>query len=223
MRPETKYFDTAVDEHSVAVGADWAGTEVPCDFYILDDGVTVGAYTDAALIPSASGTGYGEIAGNRYQLKKIRVRGQMTVTTATAAATVKGAVNARVALVMDTDPKGTQLQGEKVFSDLGAAGVCNYSFRQMGQVTQSFEILKDVRFSLMPTVASNNASASTISTGYQQMQFDFSYTFKVPRQVHVLEGTDPDIQQLSDCNIFLLAHADTASTISCAARAYYVG
>lgn len=221
--PETKYFDVAIDGHSISTANDWSGSEVPADSYIQSDGTTVGAYTDSALNPSATGTGYGQIVGNKYIIKKIRVRGEILVSTATAGANVNAARSARIALVMDEDPKGSQLQGEQVFSDLGSGTVCNYSFRQMGQVISSFRVLKDRIFMCDPAAAANNAAGTTVSTGYQKVFFDFTHTFKKPKQVHVLNGATPATAQLSDCNIFLLAHCEGVATITAVSRCYYVG
>lgn len=223
VRPETKYFDTAIEGHSIATGADWSGTEVPCDVYVQSDGTTVGAYTDSALIPSATGTGYGQIVANKYMLKKIRIRGHVQASVATAAATASAARSYRIVLIMDTAPNGSQMQGEDIFTDLGGADPCNYSFRQMGQVNQRFRILRDKVIHSQATAAANDTTATTVSTAFERVPFDIVYTFKKPIEVHVLNGSTPATSQLSNCNIFLLAHGNGTGVITVASRAYYVG
>ena len=53
--PETKYFDTGISATVNWAGNTWASSEVPCDNYVNASG-TAAAYTDSALIPSASGS-----------------------------------------------------------------------------------------------------------------------------------------------------------------------
>ena len=77
LYPETKYFDTSFNVPIVGASGNWTSTEVACDAYVDADGSTA-AYTASALIPSAIGSGYGQVDGNRYKLKKIRARGQIT-------------------------------------------------------------------------------------------------------------------------------------------------
>lgn len=49
QRPETKYFDVAIDDHTIASGADWASTEVPSGRQALH------------LSPSATFPAYGSL------------------------------------------------------------------------------------------------------------------------------------------------------------------
>ena len=86
------------------------------------DGTTVGAYTDGALIPSAVGNGYGQVIGNKYVIRKLKVRGivipdpQTTVAVGPA-----GAVTCRIMLVQDTQPNGAQIAASSFMTDWGFA------------------------------------------------------------------------------------------------------
>jgi len=226
--PDAKYFDTSFTQ-TVASAADWTGTEVPCTNYIQSDGTTVGAYTDAALIPSAVGSGYGQVVAQSYHLRKIRVRGHVIGSVSSDAADVPQAAMTRVVLVMDTRPNGAQGQGEEVFTDMGSAKQCNYSFLAMGSGSGGrFRILADKWIINQPAVAGGDnvaANQFTNSIVNEAQTFSFAYTPKQP--IHVLikaNSATPTVASLVSHNIFLLAHSNLATQIidGCA-RCYFVG
>lgn len=222
MPPETKYFDT-VQSQTISASADWTGTEVPSTSYIQSDGTTVGAYTDSALLPSAIGAGYGQVNGNKYFVKSMRCRGELTPTLAPDAADVQGPVTVRVVLVHDTQPNGAQAQGEEVFTDTGNAIQCNYSFQAMGAGSGGrFRILKDKTFLLQPGVAGTDGT-NTNSVVRNGAKFAFSYRPKKPIQVILkASSSTPTVASLSNNNMFLLAHSSSAAqTISSCTRVYY--
>jgi len=225
MPTETKYFDTAFQQ-TVASAADWTGTEVPCTAYIQSDGTTVGAYTDAALVPSAIGAGYGQVGGNKYYLQRMRVRGQLAPATISDQADVQVATTTRVLLICDTQPNGAQAQGEEVFTDMGSAAHNNFSFLAMaGGAGGRFQVLKDKVFIQQPAVVQTDG-ASTGSFVRTGNTFKFNVSFKKRRQL-VLKANSavPTVASLSNMNFFLLAHCSATSgapVISGCARAYYV-
>lgn len=222
MPPETKYFDT---QHSqtISTAADWTGTEVPNVNYIQSDGTTVGAYTDSALLPSAIGAGYGQVNGNKYFMKHLRIRGEITPAVSPDAADVQAMSVTRLVLVMDTQPNGAQAQGEEVFTDLGTTQACNYSFQAMGAGAGGrFRILKDKFFRLQPGLAGTDGTNtnSVVKTG---TTYNFSYRPKKPIQVILkANSSTPTVASLSNTNIFLLAHNTAGSVvITGACRVYY--
>lgn len=222
---ETKYFDTTFAA-TIASAADWTGTEVPMTSYIQSDGTTVGSYTDSALIPSAIGSGYGQVVGNKYRLKSLRVRGEVLPAVAADQADVPQMGVVRIVLVHDTQPNGAQAQGEDVFTDLGSAAQCNYSFLAMGAGSGGrFRILKDKWVRLQPA-ATGTDGTNTNSVVRSGGNFTFQYTPKKPLAVVVKSGTStPAIAGLSNTNVFMLAHLSQASggtaTLVGACRAYY--
>lgn len=225
---ETKYFDTS-QSMSLSTAADWTGSEVPCTNYIQSDGTTVGAYTDAALIPSAIGAGYGQVVGSKYKIKKIRVRGELQSQIAVDQADVPVPASVRLVLVHDTRPNGAQAQGEEVFTDMGSASQVNYSFLAMGAGQAGrFRILKDEFVMLQPAVAGADSLAvatnSIVRTGHL---FSFTWKPKVPYEVLLKANSNtPTVASLSNCNIFLLAHSSNgngATTLNSCARVYYLG
>lgn len=227
LSPETKYFDTALSFTIPGTG-DWTGTEVTCSSYIQNDGTTVGAYTDCALIPTALGTGYGEVQGTKYLLKSVRVRGQINPGAVSDAADMQAGRSIRLVLVMDTMPQGSQAQGESVFTDLGDAVQCNFSYLALGAGTGGrFRILKDMVVRLQPvTAGADSLAVATNSLGFASGYFDMAVNFRRPIEVQLKAGgVTPNTNKLSNCNIFLLAHSSSSTptiTLHGAGRAAYV-
>lgn len=230
MLPETKYFDVGFDNTNAAVTTSWAGSEVPCDDYIDSNG-TAAAYTDSALIPSANGSGYGQVVGNRYKLKKVRVRGTVSPESLSNLSVPAGAAIGRVMLVMDTQPNGAQAQGEDIMQDMGLSGANIMSFKRTSFSSGRFRILKD-EFLHMPIIADQPNSTTTQDFGYDSAKFTFQYTPKVPIQVNVKSGNaTPTVAGLETCNIFLLTMVNIANSagiqsgatyrVSGSSRAYY--
>lgn len=222
---EIKYFDTT-GAFNIPGTADWLGSEVLCSSYIQSDGTTVGAYTDAALIPSAIGSGYGQVNGSKYFLKGLTVRGEVQSGVLSDQADVVVARTIRIVLVHDTQPNGAQAQGEDVFTDLGSAAQCVYSFLAMGAGAGGrFRILADRVISLQPAVAGTDG-ASTNSQVFETKPFMLNANFRSPLQVCLkANSATPTTASLSNNNIFMLAHVNGATPtniLNFACRARYV-
>lgn len=142
----------------------------------------------------------------------LRVRGEVISNAAADAADVPGARVVTLALVHDTQPNGSQAQGEDVFTDLGLASQCNHSFQAMGAGAGGrFKILKRKSFILQPVVAGTDGT-NTNSTNCTGAQFNFEYQPKRPLVTCIkANSATPTVASLSDNNIFLLAHTDGAS------------
>lgn len=231
VNPETKYFDCGIQQFVSWNGTDWSNSEVACDNYVNSSG-TAAAYTDSALIPSAIGSGYGQVNGNRYKLKKIRVRGEIGVQVETDDVDALQPTTYRLMLVMDTQPNGSQAQGEDIMQDIGAAGENLYSFKRVASSSGRFRILKDV-FGVLEPNNSQTDGANTGSIGSATHQFSFQYQPNQPILVNVKSGNaTPTVAGLETCNIFMLLVGNRATTagtpaaeamyIRAASRAYYV-
>jgi len=225
LSPETKYFDTTFSA-TIDSAADWATASVPMTSYIQSDGVTVGAYTDRALIPSAVGSGYGQVVGSKYLLKKLLVKGEIGCAAAADSSDAIGSRTVRCVLVEDTQPNGAQATGDLVFTDLGAANQCNHSFMAMGASGNGrFRILKDKTFILQPG-AMGTDGVNTNSVVNQGALVKMSYNPKKAKAIRIkANSATPTIASLTDSNIFMLCHASLSTpafVFTGAARAYYV-
>lgn len=219
---ETKYFDTSFAKTITSAGGDWADTEVTCSLYMNSVGVAA-PYTDCSLIPSANGSAYGQVAGNRYRLVKLRVRGTLKVAVQTAQTVVDSGNITRLMLVMDTQPNGVQAQGEDIMNDMGTALTNPYSFKRVSASSGRYRILKDEIYSMEPRVAANNNAATTVSIGFEHKDFSMQYQPLEPMQVNIKSGNaTPTIAGLVDCNIFLLCFSSSLDcTVYGQARAYF--
>lgn len=224
--PQTKYFDTGIAANITTAGTDWSNTEVACETYVNSSG-TPAAYTDSALIPSAVGTGYGEVNGNRYYIKRVRVRGFVSKANLSGTNSVASPVKYRLVLVLDQSPNGVQAQGEDVIQDFGNAGAncCAFAKTAAGP----FRLLKEWTGELHVTGVVNNASAGTCSMCYSVDDFMLQWQPRVPLEVNISSGgTTPAIGQLQSANVFLLAYGIDESdgaiplTVTAAARCYYL-
>lgn len=223
--PETKYFDCGINTAVTFAGTDWSDTEVPCDNYINSSGAAA-AYTDSALIPSANGSAYGQVNGNRYKLKKLRIRGNLSATPLSDSADASTGIDCRVLLIHDTQPNGTQAQGEDVMQDFGAVGENLFSFKRVSANSGRFRIIKDEWINLKVT-NSQTDGASTGSIAFATEHFSMQYVPKKAITVNIKSGNaTPTIGGLVDNNFFLLLAGTRAGAaqeviIRAASRAYY--
>lgn len=228
-RPETKYFDCGINATVTTAGATWADTEVPCDNYVTSDGTT-GAYTNSCLIPTAIGSGYGQVNGNRFKLKKLRIRGVVKQNVRSDQANAPQAGIVRIVLVMDKQPNGAQAQGEDIFQDFGATAENLFAFMNVSACSGRFRILADRTVILQPAVAASDNAGTTAFTNTsapETKMFKLSWKPKRPMQVNIKAGSStPTIASTVDCNIFLLVfgvdeNGAAASTIQACSRCYY--
>lgn len=217
---ETKYFDVGFNVTIANPTADWSGTNVPMDNYINASG-TPAAYTDSALIPSANGSGYGQVVGNKYHLQKIRVRGRIVRNvTSNANACLDGA-NVRIILIHDTQPNGSQALGQDIMQDTGDSLENEFSFQRVANSLGRFRILKDEFIEINPAAAVYNGTNA--SNSFTQGTFSFQYKPKSPIQCTIKSGNaTPTVAGLVDTNIFLLMYPSSSNlNIYGVSRAYY--
>ncbi len=223
---ETKYFDCGINTVVTWAGTDWSDSEIPCDNYVNSSGAAA-AYTDSCLVPTAIGSAYGEVNGNRYKLKKIRVRGNILVPVAADQADVLNPTYVRLMLIHDEQPNGAQAQGEDVMQDIGAAGENLYSYKRVASTSGRFRILKD-QFYVLDCVVAGTDGTNTNSVGTEGVNFSFQYQPNSPILVNVKSGSStPTIASTVNCNMFLVVAGTrlgsaVAVTIRAASRAYYV-
>jgi len=223
--PETKYFDCGISAGVTFNGGTWADSEVPCDNYVTSSGA-VAAYTDSCLLPTAQGSGYGQVNGNRYKLRKIRARGRLYLPISSDQADMGTPAQVRLMMIMDTQPNGAQAQGEDIMQDFGTAQENVFSWKRVADNSGRFRILKDKFCVLQPATAGTDGT-NTNSLSWEGAEFSFQYKPKVPLTINIKSGNaTPTVAGAQSCNIFLLAAATkAAAVVSCnvigTSRAYY--
>lgn len=218
---EKKYFDLGFNHLFAGTPNDWTTCELPADNYVNSSG-TAAAYTDSAMIPSANGSGYGQVVGNRYKIIKLRFRGALYVSPESDQADLKNGCQVRMMLVLDTQPNGAQAQAEDIMQDIGA-NECLYSYKRIASTSSRFRILKD-EFLVLQQIGAGTDGASTNSINYETKQFSFQYTPRKPIEVNIKSGNaTPTVAGLINCNIFCIwsAVGGTPNLLG-ASRCYYM-
>lgn len=223
--PETKYFDCLFNNEMTGSGAAWTATEVPMDAYIDTSG-TSAVYTDKCIIPTASGTGYGQIIGGKYKLLRVRVRGHIRIDTLSDEADSAEPTYVRLILVLDTQPNKAQAQGEVVMQDMGTAESNLHSFMNVFGNTGRFQILKDKNYTVEVSSSFNDAAA-TSSIGFKGINFKLGWNPRTPQIVNFVSGgATPSVSKCIDHNVFMLCLGVRAGVaggvkIAGATRCYY--
>lgn len=223
---ETKYFDCSGAGATTWAGTDWSSSEVSCTNYVDNSGAAA-AYTDSCLLPTAVGAGYGEVNGNKYKLKKIRVRGAVGILPLSAADTTVGTPDGRVRimLVMDTAPQGAQAQGEDIMQDIGGSFNNLYSFQRVSDNLGRFRILKDEWVHLPNDLLTFNAGAAAVT--FRSVPFSWKYQPVKPIPVTIKSGgTSPSVTKAQSHNIFMLVAGASSAVVrsvnvSFCSRVYY--
>jgi len=211
---ETKYFDTACSNNTVTAGAVWDSSEVPMDTYVTAAGAS-SPYTQNCLIPTAIGSGYGQVVGNRYKFKSIRSRYTFRFPSDVDENEAPQPITLRAIMIMDTMPNGAQAQGETIMQALGDANTNIHTFMNVANITGKYRILKDKTWTVNPTVSFNDqagdatgSAAFTGTVGYGQVRWKVSYKPKMPIQVNLKAASaTPTVAQTVNFNIFILVMA----------------
>lgn len=223
--PETKYFDVGINAVVTVSGATWADSEVPADNYVNASG-SPASYTDSCLLPTAIGSAYGQVNGNRYHLKKLRVRGILSPGALTDQDDAANAPIIRIVLVMDTQPNGAQAQGEDIIQDFGTAAENAFAFMSMAACSGRFKIIDSLTM-VAPIYAASPDGTNTSSQRPNTINFSLNYIPRKPKVVNIKSGSStPTIASTVDCNMFLLAYSANIAgvrpvTVTGCSRAYY--
>jgi len=212
--PESKYFDTFFSA-SVDSAADWGSAVVANTSRINEDGSTITGYTDAALIPSGVGPGYGQVVGNKYILKKLKVRGELLSSPIPDSDDATTANTVRLMLVQDTQPNGAQVQATNLLTDWGSASQINYSFQAIASGGGGrFRVLYDKIHMLQPAMMGTDA-ANKNSCINMSKQFFIAKKWKKGLKIVIKSNSGtPAVANLSDNNIFLVVHSAGVSSVT---------
>lgn len=223
---ETKYFDVAIEDNNIRQSSTWTATELSTDKRVDNTGTGIAAYASNTLIPSAQGSGYGEIIGNKYLLKYLRVRGDITCLLNQDQADVAKSIVGRIILVLDKQAQGGQAQGEEIFTDWGGAGSTVHAFLAMGLNPNRFKILADKQFIFnMTNAATDDTNKCSVTGATQSFSLFWKPKTALLVQLKGATGSTPAVTELAGNNIFMLALATGAVAdniqLNACSRAYY--
>jgi len=218
---ETKYFDCQFDG-SVSSTANWTNSVIPMAQYMAADGSTPTAYTGAALIPSAVGSGYGQVIGNKYRIKKLKIRGKFICPPNTPGSDKGRTAMLRWLVVLDTQANGAQAQADAFMTDWGSTAEMIDSFMSISSGSGGrFQILADQRFVFNPAGIAYDSTLNNFSNIFGGSLFEFEKRWKDGLEVVIKGGgTTPSVTALSGVNIFMVAtsYNDTAGAQSLLVR-----
>lgn len=213
-KPHGKIFDTAGNGTHVSGNNNWTNSNVGNAKYIQPGG-TEAAYTNSALIPSAVGSGQGQVIGSSYAITHMRTR--MLLKPIPPGAVLEEPVTIRMLLVLDTQPNGTQENGANVMETFNdASTIC--SFQRM-ETARRFKILRDKTM----IFNSNDHSSAVNDTEYPERQYKTTVRFKKPLQVGIATtSSTPTVASLTEANIFWLMHTEAKNvSVKMCNRVYY--
>lgn len=199
-----KVFDV---QGSVTIdnAATWTSSAISTENYIQSDGVTVGALSQTTLIPSAQGSGFGQVVGTLYRLRKTSVRGSIVMgATDTAFPQV-----IRLSMILDLAPNLGAPAPADMFTDWGAASELLLSFPSAGlKGAGRYRVVCDKIVVLQPS------AVSTTTGGFHAEPFELIWAPRGGELVHIKGGgSAPNVNLLADRNVFLVAHCSLSASV----------
>lgn len=199
---ETKFWDKT---YSAAVATTTAGAEADP------------AANSSCLNSISQGDGESNRDGRRCVLKKLILRGMLTLGPTADQADGISARVVRVLVVLDKQTNGVQLNSEDVLAD--SAGVDVLSMVNL-QHSRRFRILWDRTFVLQPATAQTDG-ANTASIAHEGKYFSIVKNLNIPV---TFDGTTDDIANITDNSLHVIAIANGgAPTLAYQSRVRFVG
>lgn len=213
---EMKYYDTELPATAVASGINWAASTLQ---------PTVPNATSTLCAPTV-GSAINQRIGRRVHVKKITIKGEITVPAQAGQSTGDAAANIRMLLVQDTQTNATQATGDLIIASPTTAALANtvHSFQSLANLGR-FRVLKDKLYTMQnPNMANETQAAGGLVQQGLTRSFKMTYKPKSPITVAfnaVNGGTIADVVDNSWCIYALTSSANIAPTISYQARCYY--
>lgn len=211
---EKKFFDTAVALVAVPAPTDATGGEF--------DPTALPAATLCLSAP-AQGDGEQNRDGKRIVIKSVQVKGVCRVPPAELQAAPPTSTKVFVALVLDTQTNGAQLNSEDVFKNLSAEAAQNTDLTRNLLFGSRFKILKSGVFDVTPASMSHFAVDSFSYSGIA-CEFDWFVPLELP--VNFNAGTTAVIANVVDNSLHMIAFSTNATlgpTIGYNARIRFMG
>lgn len=209
LAPELKFYDTALASTTVAAAVDATGGE-------YDPSAT------SMISTPAVGDSEQNREGKRIQIKNCYIKGTISHPGAELAAAPPAPNKVYVALVLDTQSNGAQLNSEDVYKNLAGNVQTNPTPLRNLLFGSRFRVLKDEVIDMNLTGISHFAVDSFSNAG-KEVEFEWF----VPLNnmiVNFNAGTTASIANVVDNSLHIIAFATAATTtISYNARIRFVG
>jgi len=208
---EKKFYDTALAATALVAPTDATGGE-------FDPSAT------SMISTPAQGDSEQQRDGKRIVIKSVQVSGVCSTNALTAQTGTAAPVEVFVALVLDTQTNGAQLNSEDVYKNLGAANYLATNPLRNLLFANRFKVLKEWSMTLEPKTAVNNASATTVSVAGTRCEFDCFLPLDL--NVNFNAGTTASIANVIDNSLHIVAYCSStalAPTIAYNARIRFMG
>lgn len=203
---ENKFVDYRVDDD--AFTNVWAGGE-------MEDG------TALSVSAVAQGVGESQRDGRKYSINSVFIRGTLEIPSSESEMTPRPDFVARVALVLDKQTNGAQLNAEDVFKTIGAAHDID-SFRNL-QFVDRFQILAEKKIRIPQWGQTNEGAINLFSSPNSIVPFKMSFVFKKPLKV-TTKATAAAIASIIDNSIHVIGTATSPTlTLSYTSRCRFTG
>lgn len=203
---ENKFVDYRVDDDAFTTV--WAGGE-------MEDA------TALSVSAVAQGDGESQRDGRKYTINAIYVAGTFEIPTSESDGTPRPDFVARIALVLDKQTNGAQLNAEDVFKTVAAAHDID-SFRNL-QFVERFRILDEKKVRISQIGQTNEGAANLFSSPNQFVPFKLKYIFKTPLNV-TCKGTTAAIASIVDNSIHVIGTATSPTlTLNYTSRCRFTG
>lgn len=193
---EKKFLDTAKTESAITVAAALTGGE-----YDPSTGCT------GCLSCPAQGDTEQSRDGKRVVIDSLILKGFIN-NNATATSAVEIATKVFLAVVLDTQSNGAQLNSEDVFKNLSAADILNCNPTKNLLFGSRFRILKSQVYDVTPPGAF--AASATYAANGIRRDFDWYIPFKGGLPVNLNAGTTADVANVIDNSIHVVAFSTLA-------------
>jgi len=211
MGIEKKFLDTAKADTSIGAVAALTGGE-----YDPSAGCT------NCLSCPAQGDTEQSRDGKRIVIDSLIIKGYVRTDPA-AASTQSVPVKVFVAVVLDTQSNGAQLNSEDVFKNLSNNVLANVDVTKNLLFGSRFRILKSQVYDLTPIGMS--AASATVAHYGMRREFDWYIPFKGGLQVNMNAGTTADVANVIDNSLHVIAFStvDAVPKIGYNARIRFQG
>lgn len=207
---ELKFVDYGVSARALTAPADAAGGEVNP------------TATSVALNSIAQGDAENQRDGKQAMVKSCYVNGMIIVPALADQADAYARQHFFVALVLDTQCNGVELNSEDVFANPSGTAICASSPLRDLQYSKRFRVLDSVQLTGGAAYAQTDG-ASTASIAGASIPFKLSYTGDIPINFNATTAT---IAAITDNCLQVIAYATSTvagPTISYNSRVRFVG
>jgi hypothetical protein len=211
---EKKFYDTYLTDSALTAPTDFSGGE-------HDPSAT------SMISTPPQGDNQSERLGKRISIHSVQIKGNLKVNGEADQAGADNPQRCFVALVLDTQSNGAQLNSEEVFTQAGAAATTHNDTPLRNLLWGSrFRILKSMTHVFTLDGMAYSGTVNQIEQAGAATNFEWYIPFKDGLTVNFNAGTTPSIANVIDNSLHIIAFttdASNAAQLSYLARIRYTG